>query len=137
MGLGLKEARSPSPASYLPSVWLLSHPRRPVSGATFLSARLSPRPVSLCGATLVLLSGLHISQLPSLEHDTATTYLQCCPAPQVSTLRPPFHFLQEAFPDHPAVQASGLLLVHSAHLPATALCPLDNCRVLTHCHLVR
>lgn len=119
MGLGLKEAWSSSLVSYPALVGL------------------PPPMLSLSGATLVLPSDLHTSQLASLEHDTATTYSQHCPAPQVSTLRPPFHSLQEAFPDHPAVQATCPLLVHPAHPPSIALCPLDDCHVLTHCHPIR
>lgn len=37
-------------------------------------------------ATLVLLSGLCICRLLSLERDAAATYLQSCPVPQVSIL---------------------------------------------------
>lgn len=105
-GLGLEEGWSFSPASSSP-------------------LPISPPILSLFGAAPVLLSSLCMCQFLSLEHDAATTYLQSCPTAQVSTLRPPFHLLQEAFYDDSAVQAMHPLLVHPARLPVTVMCLLD------------
>lgn len=108
----------PSEASWAWASRKASHPLQPPPLPLF------PPILSLFLATPVLHLGLCIYQSLSLEHDTAATFLQSCPTPQVSLLD-----LPTAFPD-PAVQATCPLLVHAIHPSVTALCLLDGSCVL-------